>query len=420
MKEFDYPKGSENVYTRYKGKGGVLLDSLWKRVLFAWHFSDANILLTSYLDPESRIQIWRRVQERVGRIAPFLQLDNDPYLVLSEGKLYWIQDAYTTSDHFPYAKPYSGSLGVGLNYIRNSVKVIVDIYEGAVRFYTADVDDPVLAVYRKAFPGVFREFNELSQDLKKHLRYPEDLFTIQADMYRTYHMTDPQVFYNREDLWSFAQEKYAGNPIRMIPYYILMRLPGQKELMYLLMTPFTPQNRDNMIAWMAAECDFPEYGKILLYQLPKERLILGPMQIEAMIDQNTLISEQLSLWDQKGSRVIRGNLIIIPIDSSFLYVEPMYLTAEGTNIPQLKRVIIVSGSRVVMEPTLDQALQAVFGAAQPAVKKVSAPEQAQELLQARKDLERAEKSIQQGNWEDFGKAMEELRRLLGQPPKSTK
>jgi hypothetical protein len=420
MKEFDYPKGSENVYTRYQGKGGIPLDSFWKRVLFAWNFSDPNILLTSYLDPESRIQIWRRVQERVGRIAPFLQLDSDPYLVLSEGKLYWIQDAYTTSDHFPYAKPYSGPLGIGLNYIRNSVKVTVDIYEGTVRFYVTDVDDPVLGLYRKAFPGVFRELSGLSQDLKRHLRYPEDLFTIQADMYRTYHMTDPQVFYNREDLWSFAQEKYAGNIIRMIPYYILMRLPGQKELMYLLMTPFTPQNRDNMIAWMAAECDFPEYGKILLYQLPKERLILGPMQIEAMIDQNTLISEQLSLWDQKGSRVIRGNLIIIPIDNSFLYVEPMYLTAEGTNIPQLKRVIIVSGAKVVMEPTLDQALQAVFGTAQPPVKRVSAPEQVQELIQARKDLETAEKAVQQGRWEDFGKAMEELKRLLGQPSKRTK
>jgi hypothetical protein len=420
MKEFDYPKGSENIYTSYQGKGGIPLDSYWKRLLFAWNFSDVNILLTSYLGPESRIQIWRSVQERVGKIAPFLLLDRDPYLVLSEGKLYWIQDAYTTSDHFPYSKPQSGSLGIGLNYIRNSVKVIVDIYEGSVRFYVMDADDPVLGVYRKAFPGVFRELGELSQDLKRHLRYPEDLFTIQADMYRTYHMTDPQVFYNREDLWSFAQEKYAGNTIPMIPYYILMRLPGQKELMYLLMSPFTPQNRDNMIAWMAANCDFPEYGKMLLYQLPKERLILGPMQIEAMIDQNTLISGQLSLWDQKGSRVIRGNLIIIPIDSSFLYVEPVYLTAESTNIPQLKRIIIVSGNKVVMEPTLDQALQAVFGTAQPEAGKVSAPVQSEQLNRAREDLKEAEQAIRQGRWEDFGKAMEKLKALLGQPTERAK
>jgi len=296
----------------------------------------------------------------------------------------------------------------------------VDIYEGSVRFYVMEPNDPVLGVYRKAFPGVFRELSELSQDLRGHLRYPEDLFTIQSDMYRTYHMADPKVFYNREDLWAFSQEKYAGNTAQMIPYYVLMRLPGGKELMYLLMTPFTPQGRDNMVAWMAAKCDFPDYGKILLYQLPKERLILGPMQIEAMIDQNTLISEQLSLWDQKGSRVIRGNLIIIPIDSSFLYVEPMYLTAEGTNIPQLKRVIVVSGNKVVMETTLDQALQAVFGTAQPVPEKVAAPVQSEELNQARKELEETERTIQKGNWEGFEKAMKTLKKLLGEPPKKPK
>jgi uncharacterized membrane protein (UPF0182 family) len=420
VKEFDYPKGDQNVYTSYQGKGGIPLDSFWKRVLLAWNFSDVNILLTSYLGPESRIQIWRRIQERVAKIAPFLLLDRDPYLVLSGGKLYWIQDAYTTSDRFPYSEPYPRSFGLSLNYIRNSVKAIVDVYEGSVLFYVMDPNDPVLQVYCKAFPGVFRELGELSQDLKRHLRYPEDLFTIQADMYRTYHMTDPQVFYNREDLWTFAQEKYAGNTIRMIPYYLLMRLPGEKDLMYLLMTPFTPENRDNMIAWMAAKCDFPEYGRILLYQLPKERLILGPLQIEAMIDQNTFISEQLSLWDQKGSRVIRGNLIIIPIDNSFLYVEPMYLTAEGTNIPQLKRIIVVSGDKVVMEPTLDQALQAVFGTAQPMAEKKAAPLQIEELIQARKEFQKAEKAIQQGRWEDFGKAMKELKEFLSKPSKETK
>jgi uncharacterized membrane protein (UPF0182 family) len=412
VKEFDFPKGSQNVYTSYQGKGGIPLDNLWKRLLFSWNFSDINILLTSYLGPASRIQIWRRVQERVGQIAPFLQLDKDPYLVLSGGKLYWIQDAYTTSDRFPYSEPYSQSFRMKLNYIRNSVKAIVDVYEGSVQFYVMDPDDPILQAYRAAFPGVFRELSELSEDLRRHLRYPEDLLTIQADVYRTYHMTDPQVFYNREDFWTFPQEKYAGNAVAMIPYYILMRLPGEKDLMYLLMIPFTPQNRDNMIAWMAAKCDFPEYGRILLYQLPKERLILGPLQIEAMIDQNTLISEQLSLWDQKGSRVIRGNLIIIPIDNSFLYVEPVYLTAEGTNIPQLKRVIVVSGDKVVMETTLHRALQVVFGTAQLEEKKMTAPIQIEELSKARNEMEKAEKSLQQGKWEDFGKAMERLKQLL--------
>ena len=211
IKEFDYPKGNQNVYTSYSGTGGIPLDSLWKRLLFAWTQSDINILFTSYLRPESRIQIWRRVQERVEKIAPFLRLDRNPYAVLSEGKLYWIQDAYTVSDHFPYSNPHAVTSGEGLNYIRNSVKVVVDMYDGTVQFYVMDPNDPVLAVYRRAFPGVFKDLNQLSADLKTHLRYPEDLFSIQADLYRTFHMTDPQVFYNREDLWVLPQEKYAGN-----------------------------------------------------------------------------------------------------------------------------------------------------------------------------------------------------------------
>ena len=251
--------------------------------------SDVNILLTTYLGPESRIQIWRCVHERVEQIAPFLRLDKDPYAVVSEGKLYWIQDAYTTSDHYPYSSPHATGFGEGLNYIRNSVKVVVDMYDGTVQFYIMDPNDPVLAVYRRAFPGVFLDLDQLSADLKAHLRYPEDLFSIQADQYRTFHMTVPQVFYNREDLWVLPNETYAGKVAPMQPYYILMKLPGSDQLEYLLMTPFTPQKRDNMISWMAARCDFPEYGKMLFYQLPKEKLIYGPMQIEAMIDQNTTI-----------------------------------------------------------------------------------------------------------------------------------
>lgn len=430
VKELDYPKGNANVYTSYQGRGGVPVDNFWKRLLFAWTQGDINILLTGYLDPKSRIQFWRRVQERVSRIAPFLSLDSDPYLVLSEGRLYWIQDAYTISDRFPYSEPF-GNFQQGyqqtgqrnyqqkLNYIRNSVKVVIDTYDGTVLFYIADPHDPVLGLYRKAFPGVFRELKEMPEDLRKHIRYPEDLFSIQADMYRTYHMVDPQVFYNQEDLWSSAQEKYAGTAVPMVPYYILMRLPDTRELQYLLMTPFTPQNRDNMIAWMAAKCDFPEYGQLIVYQLPKERLTFGPIQVEAMIDQNTLISEQLSLWDQRGSRVIRGNLIVIPIEKSFLYVEPVYLTAEGTNLPQMKRVIVTSGSRVVMEPTLDQALKAIFGTvAEAEAVKVPLRPQLEALSHARSLLKKAEEAINQGNWEDFGKAMEELKTSLS--PSSSK
>jgi uncharacterized membrane protein (UPF0182 family) len=415
VKEFDYPKGNQNVYTSYQGKGGIPLDGFWKRLLFAWTQSDINILITSYLTPDSRIQIWREVRQRVGQVAPFLELDRDPYLVLSEGRLYWIQDAYTVSDAFPYSEPY-GAAWAQINYVRNSVKAVVDIYDGSVMFYVMDPNDPVLRVYRSAWPAVFKDLNEISPDLKNHLRYPEDLFNIQADTYRTYHMTDVQVFYNQEDLWTFSQEKYAGTPVRLQPYYILMRLPGTKVLEYLLMTPFTPQGRDNMIAWMAAKCDFPEYGHILVYQLPKDKLILGPLQIEAMIDQKPLISEQLSLWDQRGSRVIRGNLVVIPIDNSFLYVEPVYLTAEGTNIPQLKRIIVISGDKVAMEPTLEDAIAAVFGKAAPKQPTVSAPAEKSALILAREQLQKAQKALQAGQWQEFGKAMDELRKILNSPP----
>ncbi|CAB3774467.1 UPF0182 family protein [Paraburkholderia humisilvae] len=461
IKEFDYPKGNNNVYTSYSGKGGIPLDSFWKRILFAFTKADVNILLTSYLKPESRIQIYRDVRERVAQIAPFLRLDRDPYTVLSAGRLYWIQDAYTISNRFPYANPERTTqygttidprLGTamagdadtpdatgdepgtmtpfdGLNYIRNSVKVVVDMYDGAVRFYVMDAKDPVLAAYRKAFPEVFRDLGELSPDLKSHLRYPEDLFAVQADQYSTFHMTDPQVFYNREDLWAAPKEKYAGQVLPMEPYYILMKLPGSGKLEYLLMTPFTPQNRDNMIAWMAARSDFPGYGKMLFYELPKEKLIYGPNQIEAMIDQNTTISQQLTLWNQQGSRVIRGTLIVTPIENSFLYVVPLYMTAEGTNFPQLKRVIAVAGDKVVMEPTLEEALNGLFGTQQSQAGAIqgggaqiaasvaqTAPSQPDSDA-ARRQFDDAQKAMQQGDWEKFGKAMAALKQVLANPPK---
>jgi uncharacterized membrane protein (UPF0182 family) len=359
-KEFDYPKGNDNVYASYAGTGGIPVDSIWRRALFAWTQGDINILLTAYLKPESRIQIWRDVQQRVSKVAPFLSLDSDPYPVLSGGQLYWIQDAYTTSDQFPYARPHQAGFGQTLNYLRNSVKVVVNMYDGSVQFYVMDPKDPILVAYQAAFPGVFKSLDQLSPDLKAHLRYPEDLFAIQADEYKTFHMTDPQVFYNREDLWVAPKETYAGEQQRMQPYYILMKLPGSDTLEYLLMTPFTPANRNNMISWMAARCDFPAYGKKLFYELPKEKLVYGPSQIEAMIDQNPTISQQLTLWDQRGSHVLRGKLIVTPIENSFLYIVPIYLQAAGENFPQLKRVIAVTGDRVVMEPTLDEAMASLF------------------------------------------------------------
>jgi uncharacterized membrane protein (UPF0182 family) len=397
IKEFDYPKGNENVYTSYQGSGGIPLNGIWKRLLFAWTQKDVNILFTSYLTPQSKIQIWRSIQERVSQIAPFLLLDKDPYAVVNDGKLYWIQDAYTVSDRYPYSQPQASGTAQGSNYIRNSVKIVVDMYNGGVSFYVMDPKDPVLDVYRRAFPGVFKDLNDLSAGLKVHLRYPQDLFAIQAAEYSTFHMTDPQVFYNREDLWVAPEEKYDGAVNPMEPYYILMKLPGSSQMEYLIMTPFTPQKRDNMIAWLAARCDFPDYGKMLFYELPKEKLIYGPNQISAMIDQSTTISQQLTLWDQKGSGVIRGKLIVIPIENSFLYVVPLYLKAEGTNFPQLKRVIVATGDRVVMEPTLDESLNDLFeNATTPAgtVPSGKQPPLAKATLdQARADLAQAQKAI---------------------------
>ncbi len=405
IKEFDYPKGNANVYTSYQGKGGIPLDSIWKRVLFTWTQRDINILLTSYLGPQSKIQIWRSVQERVSQVAPFLLLDKDPYAVVSEGKQYWIQDAYTTSDRFPYSRPQASGPTAGINYIRNSVKIIVDMYNGTVSFYIMDSKDPVLDVYRRAFPGVFKDLSELSADLKSHLRYPQDLFAIQAAQYETFHMTNPQVFYNREDLWVTPQETYNGKETAMEPCYMLMKLPGSNQLEYLIMTPFTPQNRDNMIAWLAARCDFPDYGKMLFYELPKEKLIYGPNQISAMINQSTTISQQLTLWDQKGSAVIRGKLIVIPIENSFLYVIPLYLKSEGANFPQLKRVIAATGDKVVMEPTLDEALSSLFGNSPVSAQQggIQAPLSKATLDQARAQLVEAQK------------ALDALKRLLTTP-----
>jgi uncharacterized membrane protein (UPF0182 family) len=407
VKEFDYPKGDQNVYTNYAGHGGVLLDSFWKKVFFASHQFDVSIVLSSYLSPQSHIQLWRTVEESVSRSAPFLKLDRDPYLVVDQGRLFWIEDAYTIADGFPYSELTDD----GFSYIRNSVKVVVDAYEGDVRFYVIDPKDPVLRAYRVAMPTLFRSLDEMSPGLRQHLRYPQDLFQVQVDKFNTYHMTEPQVFYNREDVWAAPNEKFGGKAIQMEPYYVLMKLPGENRLGFLLMIPVTPRNRDNMIAWIAARSDFPGYGEMIVYKLSKDNLILGPLQIEAMIDQDTTIARQLTLWDQRGSRVIRGNLLVVPIDKSFLYVEPVFLLAEGTNIPQLKRVIVSDGNSVAMEPTLAEALQVVFG------ERSSTPEEATVAPQAPTSgasgaLSAAEQALRRGDWTAFGRAWEQLKSLL--------
>ena len=424
IEEFDYPRGDANVYGRYQGRGGVPLSSYWRRLLFAWNRFDVNIAISAYVTPESRIQLWREVAERVHRIAPFLELDQDPYLVISGGRLYWVQDAYTISKSFPYSEHYEW----GPNYIRNPVKVIVDAYQGTVDFYVIDDTDPILRAYAEAFPNLFRPLSAMSPDLKSHLRYPRDLFAAQVKTFKRYHMQIPQVFYNNEDLWTLSKEKYGGKLAPMNPYYILMRLPGETRLQFLLMIPLTPDTKNNVIAWMGARSDFPDYGQLLVYKFPKERLIYGPLQIEALIDQDTVISRQLSLWDQRGSRVIRGNIFVIPIDHSIIYVEPVYLIAESNDVPQLKRVIVAHGTSVAMEPTLTEALAAVFGeqpepaAPGAAVSTAASPSPGigpAALNRVRKGIARAEEALKRGDWRAFGEAMEEVKKVLGEDEASS-
>ncbi|HKJ46723.1 MAG TPA: UPF0182 family protein [Balneolales bacterium] len=413
VKELDYPKGDNNVYTHYEGTGGIQIKNIWRRLLFAWNEGDINLFLSNYITDKSRIQMWRSVSTRVHEIAPFLKLDDNPYLVLSNGNLYWIQDAYTTSSDFPYSEPYNGVF----NYIRNSVKVVVNAFNGNVNFYATDQSDPVLKVYQKIFPNVFKPLTDMPKSLRQHIRYPEFIFNVQMSKFNTYHMTNPQVFYNNEDLWERPTEKYGGNTIQMQPYYILAKLPDENKLQYMLISPLTPNKRDNMIAWMAAKCDYPEYGDVMVYKLPKERLIYGPIQIEAQIDQNTLISQQLSLWDQRGSNVIRGNLMVIPINNSFIYVEPVFLLAEGVQIPQLQRVIVAYGDKISMEPTLQGAMNVIFGKSKP---KVLPPE----TLPGRKSIEapqfqklqsiwnEAQKAMKAGDWQKYGNEMNKMQQLL--------
>ena len=421
-KEFDYPRGKDNVYSTYEGAGGVPIGNAAARSLFAWYFDDPNILLSSYVTRDTRILFHRKIAERVATIAPFLSLDHDPYLVISAGRLFWIQDAYTRSSWFPYAQRVPRG---DTNYIRNSVKVVVDAYDGSVDFYVADPGDPVLATYRRIFPKLFKPIEEMPEDLRRHIRYPEDLFLIQAEMYRAYHMEAPEVFYNREDLWQFPREATGVGGFRgsadteMPPYYINMRLPGETQAEFFLMLPMAPRRRQNMIAWLAARCDAPNYGKLIVYEFPKDKLVYGPFQIEARINQNTEISQQLSLWNQMGSRVIRGNLLVVPIENSILYVSPLYLRAETGQLPELKRVIAAYDGRVVMQETLGEALAALFNETPPPSAKPSTsggaapgPPSSGKAREALGHYEKALERLKSGDWAGFGAELEALRPLL--------
>jgi len=414
--EFDYPKGNENAYTRYDGAGGVSLSGMIRKMIFAHHFNDMNLFLSSYITDDSRILIRRNIQERVRTIAPFLTLDRDPYLVISDGRMFWIQDAYTTSEYFPSAQP---APGIRLNYIRNSVKAVIDAYNGTVDFHLMDPADPIAATYQRIFPGLFKPFVVMPPDLQKHIRYPEDLFLIQAQLYQTYHMQAADVFYNREDLWQFPrQPAHDGGVVPMAPYYIVMRLPGETQAEFFIMIPMVPSRRDNMIAWLAARCDAPDYGKLIVYEFPKEKLVYGPFQIEARIHQNTEISQQISLWNQMGSRVIRGNLLVIPIENSILYVSPLYLRAEQGHLPELKRVIAAYGEHVVMKETLGEALAALFredGAATATEGTTGSSGAGAAAKKAQDALERYNRAMEQlrsGDWAGFGNEMDAMRGVL--------
>lgn len=415
--EFSYPTSDGNTYTSYKGTGGVKLDSLFKKVVFSIFFKSAKIVLSSEITPESRILFNRDVTDRIQKIAPFLMLDSDPYVVISkEGKLYWIVDAYTVSSMLPYSKPLKNRI----NYMRNSVKAIVDAYNGTVTFYIMKTKDPVIDVYKNIFPGMFKTIDDMPTDLKEHIRFPRDLFKVQAAMYGTYHMEDPKVFYNKEDLWEIP----VHSDKKIEPYYLIMKLPEEKKEEYVLLMPYTPAKRDNLAAWLAARCDGEHYGRLVVYTFPRDRLIFGPRQIDARIDQDSYISQQLTLWGQRGSQVIRGRLLIIPIESSLLYIQPLYLAAEDKGgLPELRRVIVAYENEVVMEENLEQCLNRLFGSKRaPAsindtkredvvIKKKDLSELSKEAMRI---FEKAKEMQRQGNWAGYGEELKRLEAILKQ------
>lgn len=420
-KEFDYPSGDDNVYTAYSGTGGVPISSVLRRILFASRFGSKDLLLSSLITPQSRVMYYRNIMERLRRIAPFLRYDSDQYLVISEGRLKWICDAYTITSDYPYSQPISQ---VG-NYIRNSVKAVVDAYDGSVTLYVADPEDPIIRTFASVFPGCFAPLASMSLDLRQHLRYPQDLFSVQASMYSKYHMTEPQVFYNQEDLWEVPLR--AGGDGVMEPYYTIMRPPGGQREEFILMLPFTPRRKDNLSAWMCARNDSPEYGRLVVYLFPKAKVVYGPRQISSRINQDPEISRQLSLWDQRGSQVSHGTLLVIPIEESLIYVQPLYLKAETGQIPELRRVIVAYENEIAMEETLEKAIARIFrdrassasvpaGAEAPEVasqQRIAVLETSGEAAaQALGHYERAQKLLRDGDWAGYGQEMEALGRVL--------
>ncbi len=413
--EFDYPSGKVNKSTTYRGTGGVKVGSFFKRILFAAAFRDLNMLISGSISSESRILFKRNIMEMAQDLTPFLEFDDDPYLVIEDGKFFWIIDAYTMSDRFPYSSPILTEKRK-INYIRNPVKVVIDAYNGTIRYYIIDETDPIIKAYASMFPGFFKKIADMPDGLKSHVRYPEELFNIQSRILLSYHMTNPTVFYNNEDAWALPRQKYENTEVDLHSYYFITTLPDETESQFILVLPFTPYKRKNMISFLVARCDAPGYGELKLYLLPKDRLTYGPMQVEARIDQDPEISKQLTLWAQKGSGVIRGNMMAIPIGESMLYVEPLYLRAENSEMPELKRVIVAYSDKIVMEKDLQTSLERLFSGAifsDSASPGQSAESRLRELAaQASHYYTQAESSLREGNWTQYGESLKRLKETL--------
>jgi len=440
--EFHYPKGADNETSVYEGTGGVSIGSYWRRLLFAIRFADTDILFAKDLTAESRILFHRRVADRVQQLAPFLSYDADPYPVIWQGRVVWIQDAYTTTHNYPYSTPTIYGTD-RVNYIRNSVKIVVDAYHGSVAFYLADPDDPIAQTLTKIFPGLLQPMSALPDGLRKHVRYPEDIFKIQAAVYQNYHMTNPQVFFNKEDPWQVPVIESERGSVTMQPYYTIMRLPGQRQEEFIQMLPFTPKGRENLSAWMVARSDPEEYGKLLVFKFPKQKFVFGPKQIVGRINQDEVISPQVTLWNQQGSRVIWGTLLVIPINESLLYVRPLYLQSPEAKIPELKQVIVAYQGRIEMAETLTRALARIFGSsitaalapdrldksatsvvATPDAEDVTAPESdalpatgasdtvASLVADMRLHFNAADKAIRSGNFVVYGEEMKKAMELF--------
>jgi hypothetical protein len=420
QREFDYPSGDENIFTSYEGTGGVRVGSFLRRLVLATYLRSLKVLLSSDITSDSRALYFRNIRVRARTALPFLSFDGDPYLVVSDsGRLRWILDAYTATSRYPYAQP----LDDGTNYMRNSVKVVIDAFDGTVTAYLADPRDPLVLTLAKVFPGIFQPLDAMSKDLRAHLRYPEDLFHVQTDLYATYHMAEPDVFYHREDQWQKPVLSRPGERPDPFLRHIVMRLPEERQAEYILMVPFTPRGKDNLASWMVARNDGENYGRLVLYRLPKQSLVYGPTQIVNRINQDTDISRQISLWDQRGSEVIRGNLLVIPIEESLIYVQPLYLRAEGGRIPEMKRVVVAYQNRVVMEETLEAGLARLFGGAVEPAAAAAAPTgaarpgdgRAADLARrAAESYQRAVEAQRSGDWARYGEELSRLGEVLRQ------